>query len=192
MFISFCGIILILFSWDLYIVVVVDGMVGAGVFSVPTLGDGEVILCAPLGGAESLIIFYGDVCTTLGGETGLFRWDWNRVTSCLRAANWVSPRCENGASGLGCSDVFVKYAAAIEARSAEDINVVFVLCMNNCTVLPIRSAIVKFKYTLWYLQCSISGPMYHPFAPFGDQVLLASGFLLMTIFHPGGARSVLL
>ena len=75
MFISFCGIILILFSWDLYIVVVVDGMVGAGVFSVPTLGDGEVILCAPLGGAESLIIFYGDVCTTLGGETGLFRWD---------------------------------------------------------------------------------------------------------------------
>ena len=56
-------------------------MVGAGVSSVPTLGVGELIICATLGGvgvstlggAAPHIIRAGDVYNTLGCEPGLFR-----------------------------------------------------------------------------------------------------------------------
>ena len=50
-FISYCGITLILFSHALFCVVQVYGMVGAGVLRVPTLGDGAMILRSTLGGA---------------------------------------------------------------------------------------------------------------------------------------------
>ena len=59
-----------------------DGMVGASVLCVPTLGDVSVILYATLGGvvvstifgAECLTLCVVDVCTTLGGAPDLFRW----------------------------------------------------------------------------------------------------------------------
>ena len=58
-------------------------MVGTGIFNVPTLGDGAVILCVTLGGAvfstvgvtDSPILCAGDVSNTIGGAPGLFRRD---------------------------------------------------------------------------------------------------------------------
>ena len=100
-------------------------MVGAGVLSVPTLGDGALILrdkiygagVSTLGGALPPTICAGDVCTTLGGSPGLFSHDLNKVANCLRDTNWVSPMCANGVSVLVCSNASVKYAASRGARS---------------------------------------------------------------------------
>ena len=100
-------------------------MVGAGILSVPTLGDGALILrdnldgagVSTLGGAVPPKMCAGDVCTTLGGSPGLFSHDLNRVANCLRDTNWVSPMCANGVSVLVCSNTSVKYAASIGARS---------------------------------------------------------------------------
>ena len=50
MYISYYGIILDLFSITLYFVVQTDGMVCAGVWCVPILGSGVLILCSTLGG----------------------------------------------------------------------------------------------------------------------------------------------
>ena len=58
-----------------------DGIVGAGVLNVITLGYGTVILCATLGGAGVSILggsglinlCVGDTCTTLVGAPGLVR-----------------------------------------------------------------------------------------------------------------------
>ena len=80
-FISSCGIILILFSRALYLVVQADGIVGEGVLIVPTLGDGAVIQLykiggsgvSTLGGAVSSTIRDADICTTHRGAQGLFR-----------------------------------------------------------------------------------------------------------------------
>ena len=66
---------------DLYLVVRSDGMVGAGVLCVPTLGDGAFILRGTLGGTVvctlsvdvSLEVRSRDVCSTIGGEPG-FSW----------------------------------------------------------------------------------------------------------------------
>ena len=44
----------------------VDGMVGAGVLCVPTLGAGALIICATLGGDGYLLLRAGGVCSTLG------------------------------------------------------------------------------------------------------------------------------
>ena len=57
-------------------------MVGAGVLCLPTLGYGELILCATLGGAgvstlggaELPELSNGDVCSNLGGALGLSMW----------------------------------------------------------------------------------------------------------------------
>ena len=111
-----------------------DVMVGAGVLSVPTLGDGALILRATLdsagvstlGDTISPTLRAGDVCNTLGGASGLFSNDLNRFASCIKVTNWVSPMRTDGASVLGYSNASVKYAAAREARSEEDINGIFV------------------------------------------------------------------
>ena len=97
-FISSCGIKMILFSWYLYHMVRVDGMVGVGVFSVHNLGYGAVILRATLGGTVSPAIFSGGVYTTLVCAPGLFRRAQNSFEICIRDDNWVSPMCENIAS----------------------------------------------------------------------------------------------
>ena len=81
MLIYSCGIIHIFFSWSFYLVVQADGMVGAGVLNVPTLGDGAVILRAILGVVEvftlcvdvSPTLCVDDVCTAIEGAPGLFR-----------------------------------------------------------------------------------------------------------------------
>ena len=82
MFISSCGIILVLFTWSIYCVVRADGIVGAGILIVPTLGYGAVILHATfyvtvvstLVGVFSLKLYAGGVCTTLGGAPSFFKW----------------------------------------------------------------------------------------------------------------------
>ena len=51
-FISYFGIIIVLLSQYLHHVVRADGMVGTGIWSVPTLEDGAVILHATIGGTE--------------------------------------------------------------------------------------------------------------------------------------------
>ena len=65
----------------LYPVVIVYGMVGAGVLCVPNPGSGLLILCATLGvsgvstigGYGSFSIRVGVFCSTLGGAPDLFR-----------------------------------------------------------------------------------------------------------------------
>ena len=72
------------FHWYLYLVVRADVMVGSGVFSVTNLGDVAVILHATLsgsgvstlGGACYPTLLSVDVCTTLGGASGLSRQVW--------------------------------------------------------------------------------------------------------------------
>ena len=72
-YISYFGVILDFFYLALYLFVRADDMVGAGVWCVPALVSGSLILNSTpggvgvytLGGAVSL-----DICYTLGGETG--------------------------------------------------------------------------------------------------------------------------
>ena len=100
-------------------------MVVTGVWCVPTLGPGALILCynlfgtglSTLGGAVTL-----SICSTLVGATGLFKPASNRVSSCLRDSNGVSPIYANVTSGLGCSSSSYMYAAASEAQYNEDMN----------------------------------------------------------------------
>ena len=132
-FIYSCGIILIIFSWALYLVVLAYGTVGEGVLWVTTLVYGAVILRATLGvtGVSTLgdavypVLCAGDVCTTIRGEPSLFIRAWNRLSSCLRSTNWVSPMCENCASGLGFSNTSIKYLVDREEQSADDIHGIF-------------------------------------------------------------------
>ena len=78
---SSCGIIMIIFFWDLYCVVQEYGMVGAGILCVPTLGYDAVIIRATLGGVGVSTLggdIYptlcdGYVCTTLGGSPYFIR-----------------------------------------------------------------------------------------------------------------------
>ena len=45
-------------------------MMGEIALSVPSIGDGEVIICATLGGAGSPTLSSGYICTTLGSAPG--------------------------------------------------------------------------------------------------------------------------
>ena len=134
MYISSCGIILALLYLALYLVVWEDGMVGAGVWCVPTLVYAALTLRSTLGVAR-VSTLGGSVClsvrSTFGGALGLFRRYWNRVEICLRDSNCVSPIFENGSSRFGCSIAFVDYAAASAAWPAEDMNGMLVWWGNN-------------------------------------------------------------
>ena len=78
-----------------------DDMMGECVLTVFTLEDDALLLRATIGGAGvstlsssgSSTLCAGDICTTLGGETGLFRRAGNKVESFIRATNWVSSMC---------------------------------------------------------------------------------------------------
>ena len=78
MSISYCGIILNFFSLELYLVVIADGMVGAGVWCVPTLGSGALILSSTLGGT-GVSTLGGTFClavrSTLVSEPGFYMRD---------------------------------------------------------------------------------------------------------------------
>ena len=108
MFIYSFGIIIILFYCDLHCVVREDGMMREGVLSVPTLGYVAVILHATLGdagvstlgGASSLTLCAGNICTPIGGAPGLFQSYCNMVAICIRDDNRVSPIFENGRIGM--------------------------------------------------------------------------------------------
>ena len=73
---------MILIPWSIFCVVQGDGIVGAGILIVPTLGYGAVILNATfyVAGVSTLVsvfstkLYAGGVCTTLGGAPGLFKW----------------------------------------------------------------------------------------------------------------------
>ena len=73
MFISSCVIILIFFSKAIYCVVQEDGIVGAGVLCVPTIGYGAVNLRSTLCGAVPPKLCAGDAYITIVDTSGLFR-----------------------------------------------------------------------------------------------------------------------
>ena len=73
MYIYSCGIILDFLSLELYLVAKEDGMIGAGVWCVPTLGDGELIMRYTLGGTGVYTLGGSGslaVCSTLEGAQG--------------------------------------------------------------------------------------------------------------------------
>ena len=71
-----CGIIFALIYLYLYLLVRADGMVGADVFCVPTLGVFSLVLRSTIVGAglSNLVGAVSlDICTNLGGTPGLSR-----------------------------------------------------------------------------------------------------------------------
>ena len=154
MSISSCGIILNLLSLVLYLVVREDGIFCEGVLCVPNLGDGALIIWSTLGGAGVSTLGgsgFLAICSTLGGAPGFSRRDWNRVGSCRRVSNRVSPIFENGASGFGCIIDSIKSTSSNEAQYAEVTNGILVWRGKYYTVSLTLSALVEFAYTWWHM-----------------------------------------
>ena len=119
---------------------------GVGVWCVPTLGAGELILRSTLGGSGCLAFH-----STLGGAPGLSSQYLNRFDICLRDSNYVSLTFKNGASESGCSSNSVKYSTSIAAQFAEDMNVIL------CDVL--RTKIYPQTFPI-LLRSHISGDIF--------------------------------